>query len=107
MENEVKGYLRSLGGKDYLCIGSKGYILYPETANVLRNILPKGMKFIRFSTTRSQNTIIEIHISKFGDRRGLKYIDNSGTVIGNSIDCAHPFEDYDVPEIVYVNYNSE
>lgn len=107
MENEVKGYLRSLRGKNYLCVGTKGYILYPETANMLRSILPEKINLIKFSTRRTKDTIIEVHISSLEDQRNVEYIDNSGTIVGNTVDCPHIFEDYNVPEYVYINYNPE
>lgn len=105
MQDEVKAYLRSIKGKDYLCVENKGYLLYPDTSMVLRNILPGDI--CKLTTSRTEDTIAKIYVSKLENKRALKYVDNSDTVIGSSVDCSHFFDDLNVPECIYLNYNSK
>lgn len=107
MEGKYKGKLRKIDGVYYLNVENKGYILYPETYKMLKSILPSDVDTIGFSTHRTNDTIAEAHICNNGDKRSISYVDNFGRVLGNTVDCPHIFEDYDVPEVCYINYNPE
>lgn len=102
----LKIHLKKVKGRFYMSLGCKGY----KSNHTFNEALSKWIKgdegCVTFTDERTEDSVYKVNVRKQDDYYIMDLFDvNSGELQVSQEQCSKIFQDYDIAQEFYINYN--
>lgn len=104
----LKIHLKKVKGRFYMSLGCKGYKSNFSFNEALSKWIQKDEGCVTFTDNKTDDSVYKVKVRKVEDYYMMDLYDiDSGELQVSQEQCPKIFEDYNLPQEFYINYNSE